>query len=205
MNSLRIHHRTTYCYREAVAFGPHRLMLRPRESRDLQLTGFELVVTPTPQVTWAHDVWGTAVASATFQSMHDTMVVDSVAQIELDAADWPIFDITASAIVYLFQYFPDDWMGLGALPVAIPGSGGAPRRMGARHRAWADDRHAVPAQGPFRGCSGCDPLSRTARRRGRRHRSRRSRAAGGRAGTSRCFSLKRRAAWGSGRASSRAT
>jgi transglutaminase-like putative cysteine protease len=117
MTSLRIHHRTTYRYREAVSFGPHRLMLRPRESRDLQLTGFEIVVTPTPQVTWAHDVWGNAVATATFQSMHDTMVVDSVAQIELGAAAWPIFDIAASAIVYPFQYSPDEWTDLGALTV----------------------------------------------------------------------------------------
>lgn len=117
MTSLRIHHRTTYRYREAVAFGPHRLMLRPRESRDLQLIGFEMTVTPTPQVTWAHDIWGNAVATATFQSMHDTMVVDSVAQIELGAAAWPIFDIAASAIVYPFQYSPDEWMDLGALTV----------------------------------------------------------------------------------------
>jgi transglutaminase-like putative cysteine protease len=115
MSSLRIHHRTTYRYREAVAFGPHRLMLRPRESRDLQLTGFEIVVTPTPQITWAQDVWGNAVATATFQSMHDTMVVDSVAQIELAAAAWPIFDIAATAIVYPFRYSPDEWMDLGAL------------------------------------------------------------------------------------------
>jgi transglutaminase-like putative cysteine protease len=117
MTSLSIRHRTTYRYGEAVAFGPHRLMLRPRESRDLQLTGFELVVTPTPQVTWAHDVWGNAIATATFQSMHDTMVVESVAQIELGTADWPIFDIAASAIVYPFQYSQDDWMDLGALTV----------------------------------------------------------------------------------------
>jgi transglutaminase-like putative cysteine protease len=117
MMSLRIHHRTTYRYREAVTFGPHRLMLRPRESRDLRLIGFEMVVTPTPQVTWAHDVWGNAVATATFQSMHETMVVDSVAQIELGAAAWPIFDIAASAIVYPFQYSHDEWMDLGALTV----------------------------------------------------------------------------------------
>jgi transglutaminase-like putative cysteine protease len=117
MTSLRIQHRTTYRYRTAVAFGPHRLMLRPRESRDLQLTGFEFVVTPTPQVTWAQDVWGNAVATATFQSMHDTMVVDSVAQIELGATAWPIFDIAASAIVYPFRYSQDEWMDLGALTV----------------------------------------------------------------------------------------
>jgi transglutaminase-like putative cysteine protease len=117
MISLRIHHRTTYRYRQPVVFGPHRLMLRPRESRDLRLIEFELVVTPPAKVTWAHDVWGNAVASAGFQPMHDMMVVDSVAQIELDAAAWPVFDIAASAIVYPFQYSPDEWTDLGALTV----------------------------------------------------------------------------------------
>ena len=39
MISLRIHHRTTYRYRSPVGFGQHRLMLRPRESRELRLTG----------------------------------------------------------------------------------------------------------------------------------------------------------------------
>ena len=55
MIRLRIHHRTTYRYRQPVAFGVHRLMLRPRESRDLRLIGFELVVTPPATVTWAHE------------------------------------------------------------------------------------------------------------------------------------------------------
>ncbi|MCC5874430.1 MAG: transglutaminase family protein [Gammaproteobacteria bacterium] len=115
MTILGIHHRTTYRYREAVAFGPHRLMLRPRESWDLQLIGFEVTVQPTAQVTWAQDVWGNTVATATFQSMHDTMVIDSMAQIELGAAAWPIFEIAASAIVYPFEYSQDERVDLGAL------------------------------------------------------------------------------------------
>ena len=49
--------------------------------------------------------------------MHDTLMVDSVARIELDAAAWPIFAIAASAIVYTFQYSPDTSMDLGALTV----------------------------------------------------------------------------------------
>ena len=54
MITLSIHHKTTYRYRSPVAFGPHRLMLRPRESRELRLTGFELTVTPQASITWAH-------------------------------------------------------------------------------------------------------------------------------------------------------
>ena len=44
--ALRIRHRTTYAYRRPVSLGPHRLMLRPRESRDLRLISSEINVTP---------------------------------------------------------------------------------------------------------------------------------------------------------------
>ena len=40
-----------------------------------------------------------AVATAAFQVMGDTVVIDSVALVELDAVAWPVFDIAASAIV----------------------------------------------------------------------------------------------------------
>jgi transglutaminase-like putative cysteine protease len=115
MISLHIHHRTTYRYRSLVAFGQHRLMLRPRESRELRLMGFELTVEPQARVTWAHDVWGNAVATAAFQAMGDKVAIDSVARIELDAVAWPVFDITASAIVYPFRYSNSEWTDLGAL------------------------------------------------------------------------------------------
>ena len=117
MPSLRIYHCTRYRYRQAVAFGSHRLMLRPRESRDLRLVTFEMAVKPAATVTWALDVWGNAVATAVFQSMSDALVVESVACISLDAAEWPIFDIARSAIVYPFQYSSDEWTDLGALTV----------------------------------------------------------------------------------------
>jgi hypothetical protein len=35
--TLRIQHKTSYRYHEPVSLGPHRLMLRPRESRELRL------------------------------------------------------------------------------------------------------------------------------------------------------------------------
>ena len=43
-------------------------MLRPRESRDLRLISSDVVVTPAAVVTWAHDVFGNAVAMANFQA-----------------------------------------------------------------------------------------------------------------------------------------
>ncbi len=57
-----------------------------------------IMVTPTAAVTWAQDVFGNAVATATFQTMADALVIDSVAELELDAVAWPVFDVAASAI-----------------------------------------------------------------------------------------------------------
>src|ERR1700722_9670246 len=47
MTVLHIDHLTTYRYRQPVTLGPHRLMLRPRESRDVKLTLTELKSSPT--------------------------------------------------------------------------------------------------------------------------------------------------------------
>jgi transglutaminase-like putative cysteine protease len=115
--ALRINHRTTYRYRQPVSLGPHRLMLRPRESRDLHLISSDVTVTPAAVVTWAQDVFGNAVATAVFQSMTDILVIDSVVDLQLTAAAWPVFDIAASAIVYPFQYSGDEWTDLGALAI----------------------------------------------------------------------------------------
>jgi transglutaminase-like putative cysteine protease len=113
--TLKIRHKTTYRFHTAVSLGPHRLMLRPRESRDLRLISSNVTVTPAAVVTWAHDVFGNAVATATFQSMSTHIVIDSVAELQLDAVAWPVFDIAASAIFYPFRYSDDEWTDLGAL------------------------------------------------------------------------------------------
>jgi transglutaminase-like putative cysteine protease len=115
MITLRIHHKTTYRFHQPVSLWPHRLMLRPRESRDLRLVSSNIAVTPAATVTWAQDVFGNAVATATFQTMSEHLVIDSIAELELDAVAWPVFDIAASAISYPFRYSDEDWTDLGAL------------------------------------------------------------------------------------------
>ncbi len=115
MIALTIHHRTTYLYHRPVQLGPHRLMLRPRESRDLRLISSDLIIAPAATVSWAHDVFGNAVATASFARPTDRLVIDSVATLELSADAWPVFDIAAAAISYPFRYGDDDWADLGAL------------------------------------------------------------------------------------------
>ena len=115
MVTLKIHHRTTYHYHQPVRLGPHRLMLRPRESHELRLVLSRTIVAPDATVSWALDVFGNAVATATFQTMTDRLVVDGFSELQLSAAAWPVFDIAASAISYPFRYSDNDWIDLGAL------------------------------------------------------------------------------------------
>lgn len=131
MSILKIHHGTTYRYNRPVSLRPHQLMLRPRESRELRLRSMELTIDPAAAVTWAHDVAGNMVATATFQSMTDRLVIESFTEIELDAVEWPVFDVAASATSYPFCYKADEWTDLGPLTTlqyADPAS---------RLRAWS--------------------------------------------------------------------
>jgi Bacterial transglutaminase-like N-terminal region len=84
MLKMRVHHRTTYRYHEPVILRPHRLMLRPRESRELRLLSMQLDLRPAAVVTWAQDVAGSMVATATFTGMTDTLTISSIAELELD-------------------------------------------------------------------------------------------------------------------------
>jgi len=118
MITLSIQHRTTYRYREPVSLGPHRLMLRPRESGDVRLIVSEVTVTPEAMVTWAYDVFGNAIATATFSTPSDTLVIDGTARVQLHAVPWPVFTIAGSAVSYPLRYSDDEGTDLGAL--AIP-------------------------------------------------------------------------------------
>lgn len=115
MSALSIHHRTAYQYREPLSFGPHRLLLRPRESRSLHLARHDLIIEPAATVSWAYDVFGNAVATASFSEPSERLVVDSYCELDLDSEQWPIFDIAASAASYPFLLSEDDMTDLGAL------------------------------------------------------------------------------------------
>src|ERR1700687_5505942 len=119
MITLTIRHTTTYRYRLPVWLGAHRLMLRPRESGERRLVSSEVTTTPSASLSWAHDVFGNAVATASFQGMTDRLSIESVAVLELSASAWPVFDITAAASSYPFRYSDDEWSDLGSLAVPL--------------------------------------------------------------------------------------
>lgn len=138
---LRIRHRTAYRYRQPVRLGQHRLMMRPRETRDLRLVSYELGVEPAATTTWAQDVFGNAVATVAFADATDLLVLESTADILLEAEPWPVFNIAAEAISYPFRYSDDDWTDLGALALQHdPDDDGRLRRWALGFvRSWPTD------------------------------------------------------------------
>jgi len=115
MPDIRIIHRTAYSYQSPVSLGPHRLMLRPRETRELKLLSFELIISPEANVTWSHDVFGNSNATAEFQTMSDHLVIESRTTLALSTPHWPVFAIAATAQSFPFRYSDEDWTDLGAL------------------------------------------------------------------------------------------
>lgn len=68
MSKLRIHHETLYTYTKAVKFGPHRLVIRPREGHDLRVESMKLSLSPPGEVTWIRDVFGNSIALLEFET-----------------------------------------------------------------------------------------------------------------------------------------
>lgn len=117
MSQIQISHTTVYHYRSPVSLSPHRLMLRPRESRELQLTSHTLKVYPDATIAWAHDVSGNAVATASFSGKTDALRIESKIEMDLTGNPWPIFNIAATALNFPFFYSNDDRADLGALAI----------------------------------------------------------------------------------------
>ena len=63
---LRIQHETVYSYSRNVRFGPHRLVIRPREGHDLRVESMNLTSSPAAEVTWTRDVFGNSIATLYF-------------------------------------------------------------------------------------------------------------------------------------------
>ncbi len=74
---IQITHATRYRYQRPVKLGPHRLMLRPRDSFDVRLLRTGLTISPTAHLIWMHDAYSNSVAIATFDRETDELSIVS--------------------------------------------------------------------------------------------------------------------------------
>jgi transglutaminase-like putative cysteine protease len=120
MHWLRIVHETIYRYKKAVHFGPHRLILRPREGHDLHVEEMQLEITPDFELEWSLDLFGNSVATVRFLQPADYLRICSEAVLQQTArfpahsttrVSFPIkFTEVESAVAsaYLATTYPED-------------------------------------------------------------------------------------------------
>jgi len=113
MPILSIRHVTAYHYNQPVAFGEHRMMLRPRDDDDQKVIATEIEITPRPrQLAWMRDSFGNHVATAHFDGRARELRFVSNIRLDHAPADFCKSDIEDFARTYPFDYAPEDWPGL---------------------------------------------------------------------------------------------
>ena len=109
MKRLTVDHKTVYQYANPVKLGPHRMMIRPRDSHDIRLLETRLIIEPTPvRVTWLHDVFSNSIGLAEFEGRSDRLSIESWIVLNRYAADVEIFPLALSAESYPFRYADED-------------------------------------------------------------------------------------------------
>lgn len=105
MTSLTIRHVTTYRYRHPVAFGEHRMMLRPRESHDQKVIEATLGITPPPSsLRFAEDAFGNHVAIAHFAERSAELSFESVVSLEHSPSQTVSLELAERARTFPVRY-----------------------------------------------------------------------------------------------------
>lgn len=107
MPILTIHHKTEYRYAHPVAFGEHRVMLRPLPGHDLRILSNDLQIEPRPSsLRWIHDVFGNSVAIANFDQPAHCLTFVATATVEHNPAEE--FALTPDDEAWLYPFIYDD-------------------------------------------------------------------------------------------------
>jgi transglutaminase-like putative cysteine protease len=118
IKKIQIQHETNYSYREPVSFGPHRILIRPREGHDVRIIESRLLIQPAATLRWVRDVEGNSVAVATFAESASQLTIR--ADIDVELSDDPQIEclIDQNARSYPFQYSPEEQIEL--IPYRLP-------------------------------------------------------------------------------------
>lgn len=74
---LQFRHETRYQYSGPVKFGPHRLVLRPREGHFDRLESLSVTTSPESDLHWYQDIFGNTIARAEFAEEAAELVITS--------------------------------------------------------------------------------------------------------------------------------
>jgi transglutaminase-like putative cysteine protease len=143
MPLLTIHHKTEYRYDRPVAFGEHRIMLRPRDGHDLRVLKGTLEIEPKPaSLRWIHDVFGNSVAIATFDGRAQTLTFNNMVTVEHNPAEE--FALTADDPAYFYPFLYDDEELADLVQFIKPHYGDPDGELSAWARGFLDEQGMTP-------------------------------------------------------------
>jgi transglutaminase-like putative cysteine protease len=110
MPVISIRHVTTYRYWRPVAFGEHRMMLRPRDSGDQRLLDAKLEIIPEPKsLSVVQDAFGNHVGIARFSGRRSKELrFESRVRLEHSPSDVSCLEIEDWAKTFPFDYRADE-------------------------------------------------------------------------------------------------
>jgi transglutaminase-like putative cysteine protease len=109
MAIFTIRHITTYRYKRPVAFGEHRMMLRPRDDNDQKVLESGIDITPKPtQLSWTRDAFGNHVATALFAERASELRFESAIRLAHVTTALRVADIEDFARTFPFAYAAAD-------------------------------------------------------------------------------------------------
>jgi transglutaminase-like putative cysteine protease len=109
MPTLTIRHVTTYRYRRPVAFGEHRMMLRPRDAHDQRVIEASLEISPEPtSLRLVQDAFGNHVGIARFSGRSKELWFESVVRLEHASSDVANLNLEDHAGTFPFHYSADE-------------------------------------------------------------------------------------------------
>lgn len=105
MPTVTIRHLTTYRYLRPVAFGEHRMMLRPRVSDDQQVIEASIEIRPRPtSLRFVLDDFDNQVGIAHFSDAAQELCIDSIVCLEQTPPEVSAYDLEAHVTSFPFDY-----------------------------------------------------------------------------------------------------
>jgi len=109
MPTLTVRHVTKYRYRQPVAFGEHRMMLRPRDCPDQRVIEATLAIYPKPEkLRFVHDAFGNHLGIARFAGRSRELTFESAIRLDHRPPALEALESEDYASVFPFQYAADE-------------------------------------------------------------------------------------------------
>ncbi len=140
MPRLRIRHDTVYRYDQPVAFGQHRLLLRPRDSHAGRLIDASLTLSPQGETRWLYDALGNCVCLFAPQGTSTELHIAS--ELVIDRYPAPMIPMAIEDPHSTFPIAYDQTDRAALAPFSSPMSGGEENAF----LSWLRDHAAYPRE-----------------------------------------------------------